>query len=122
MTNDLGSRSPARVIKRTSLVWKRAELSAAAFRELWLGEHVAYAKQLPGMREYVIDFVQEGVEGAPAGIATVRFDDRNALDAAFAVRSLAEQLARTRDEFAEKVQPLIVEECVVVAPRAGSTR
>jgi uncharacterized protein (TIGR02118 family) len=103
-------------------VWKRAELSAAEFRELWLGEHAAYAKQLPGLREYVIDFVQEGVEGAPAGIANIRFDDRNALDAAFGVPFLKEQLARTRDGFAETVQPLIVEECVVVAHRAEPTR
>ena len=57
------------MIKRTSLVWKRPGLSAAAFRDRWLGEHVAYAKQLPGLEQYVIDFITEGPEGSPAGIA-----------------------------------------------------
>ena len=106
------------MIKRTSLVWKRPELSDAEFRRLWLGEHVEYAKQLPGLREYVIDFVTDGPSGAPAGIATVRFDSREALDAAFAIPHLKENLLRTRDQFAASVQVTIVDENVVV-PRAG---
>lgn len=102
------------MIKRISLVWKRPELSDTDFRRLWLGEHAEYAKQLPGVREYTIDFVTEGPPGAPAGIATLRFDSREALEAAFSLPHLKEDLLRTREQFAESVQVMIVEECSVV--------
>lgn len=102
------------MIKRVSLVWKRPELSDAEFRQLWLGEHIRYAKQLPGLREYVIDFVAEGPKGAPSGVATVRFDTREALDAAFSIPEVREGLLSTREQFAERVQVMIVDEHVVV--------
>jgi uncharacterized protein (TIGR02118 family) len=102
------------MIKRTSLVWKRPELSDAEFCRLWLGEHVQYAKQLPGLREYVIDFVRDAPSGSPAGIATLRFDTREALEAAFSDPELKENLLRTREQFAESVQVMIVDEHVVV--------
>ena len=102
------------MIKRTSLVWKRPELSDAEFRELWLGEHIVYAKQLPGVREYVIDFVAGAANGEPNGIATLRFDSREALDAAFAVPHIKEGLLRTREQFAQRVQVMIVDEHFIV--------
>ena len=102
------------MIKRTSLVWKHPELSDAKFRELWLGEHIVYAKQLPGVREYVIDFVVDAVDGQPNGIATLRFDSREALDAAFAIPHIKEGLLRTRERFAQRVQVMIVDEHTVV--------
>jgi uncharacterized protein (TIGR02118 family) len=104
------------MIKRTSLVWKRPELSDAEFRRLWLGEHIVYAKQLPGLRQYVIDFVADAAHGEPNGIATLRFDSREALDAAFAVQHIKEGLFRTREQFAQRVQVMIVDEhCIVPA-------
>jgi uncharacterized protein (TIGR02118 family) len=103
------------MVKRTSLVWKRPELSAAEFRRLWLGEHVAYAKRLSGLHEYVIDFVKEGPADGPSGIATVRFESRAALDAAFGEPVLKENLLRTRDEFARSVQLLFIDEEVIVS-------
>lgn len=102
------------MIKRTSFVWKRPELSDAEFRRLWLGEHVEYAKQLSGLREYVIDFVTDAPSGAPSGIATLRFDSREALDAAFSDPRLKENLLRTREQFAHSVQVMMVDEHVVV--------
>jgi len=110
------------LVKRTSLVWKRPELSDAEFRRLWLDEHVEYAKQLPDLREYTIDFVTEAPEGAPSGIATVRFDSRAALDAAFSVPHLKENLLRTREQFARVVQVLIVDEQLVVPRTSGDLR
>jgi uncharacterized protein (TIGR02118 family) len=107
------------MIKRISLVWKHRELSDADFRQLWLGEHVDYAKQLPGVRAYSIDFVTEGVDGGPSAIATLRFDSRHALDAAFSVPQLKENLLRTREQFAEAVQVMIVEECIVIPQNSG---
>jgi len=110
------------MIKRTSLVWKHPHLSDAEFRRIWLGEHVKYAKQLPGVREYTIDFVSEGPSGAPSAIATLRFDSRDALEAAFSVPHLKENLLRTREQFAESVQVIIVEECTVVPRILGDVQ
>jgi uncharacterized protein (TIGR02118 family) len=101
--------------KRISLVWKHAHLSDAEFRRKWLGEHVNYARRIPGVREYVIDFVPDAPEGAPSGIATLRFDSRAALDAAFSDVQLNEDLRRTREEFAQRVQVMIVDEQIVIA-------
>jgi uncharacterized protein (TIGR02118 family) len=102
------------MVKRVSIVWKRAELSDAEFRRTWLSEHVEYAKRLSGIREYVIDFVTEGTSDGPSGIATLRFDSREGLDAAFSDPALSRELARTREQFARHVQVLIVDEETVV--------
>jgi uncharacterized protein (TIGR02118 family) len=107
------------MIKRTSLVWKRAELTDAEFRRLWLGEHVEYAKQLPGLREYIIDFVVDAPIGAPSAVATLRFDSREALEAAFKVPHLNDNLMRTREQFAQSVQIMIVDEHVIVPRQTG---
>ena len=107
------------MIKRTSLVWKRPELSDAEFREIWLGEHVEYAKRLPGLRAYVIDFVAEGPSDGPSGIATLRFDSRETLDSAFSDPALSGALMRTREQFARAVQVMIVDEAIVV-PYVGT--
>jgi hypothetical protein len=107
------------MIKRTSLVWKRSELSDVEFRQLWLGEHVDYGKGLVGLREYVIDFVTQGSNDGPSGIATLRFDSHRALDAAFSDPILSGHLMRTREHFARAVQVMIVDEEIVV-PRIQS--
>lgn len=102
------------MIKRVSLVWKHTHLSDEEFRRLWLGEHVDVARRIPGVREYSIDFVPQAPVGAPSGIATLRFDSRAALDAAFSDSKLNDELRRTRDVFAERVQVMIVDEHIVV--------
>jgi uncharacterized protein (TIGR02118 family) len=106
------------MIKRVSLVWKRPELSNLEFRKLWLGEHAEYAKRLPGLREYLIDFVTEGPEEGPSGLATLRFDSREALEVAFSDPDLGHELLRTRERFARAVQVMIVDEQAVV-PRVA---
>ena len=109
------------MIKRISLVWKRRELSDSEFRRLWLGRHVEYAKQLPGLREYAIDFVKDAPRGAPSAIATLRFDSREALEKAFSIPHVKEGLLRTREQFAEVVQVVIVDEHVVVDRHSGTS-
>lgn len=104
------------MIKRVSLVWKHAHLSDAEFRHLWLGQHVDFARRIPGVREYIIDFVPDAPADAPAGIATLRFESRAALDAAFSDAQLNEDLRRTREEFARRVQVMIVDEQIVIPP------
>jgi uncharacterized protein (TIGR02118 family) len=108
------------MIKRISLVWKRPELSDAEFRGIWLGEHVEHAKKLPGVREYTIDFVTDAPAGTPSAVATLRFDSRAALDAAFSNPQLQENLARTRNQFAANVQVMIVEEVSIVPQNRGN--
>ncbi len=110
------------MIKRTSLVWKRRDISDAEFRAAWLGEHADCARRLPGLREYVVDFVKEGPSGGPSGIATVRFDTRETLDNAFSTAGLKEELLRTRDRFAESVQVFFVDECIVVGRQSEARR
>lgn len=101
------------MFKRISLVWKRPELSQEEFAKLWLGEHADLARQLPKLREYVVDFVENPRPGEPDGVATVRFDSREDCDAAFATPGLGEELLRTRDEFAASVSVLFVDEHVL---------
>jgi uncharacterized protein (TIGR02118 family) len=103
------------MIKRISLVWKRPELSDQEFRRLWLGEHAEYAKRLPGLREYLIDFVTEGPEEGPSAIATLRFDTRAALEAAFSDPDLGRELLRTRETFARAVLVMMVDEHAVIS-------
>lgn len=107
------------MIKRISLVWKRPELSNEEFRRIWLGEHVMYARQLKGVREYTIDFAGDVSAGLPSAIATLRFDSRDALEQAFSDPQLNENLLRTREQFARQVQVMIVDECVVIAGDSG---
>jgi len=108
------------MVKRISLVWKRRGLTDEEFRRIWLGEHVDYAKQLPGLRAYNIDFVTDCTSEGPSAIATLRFDSKQALDAAFNVPHIKENLMRTREQFAESVQVMIVDE-VIVVPRDSGT-
>jgi uncharacterized protein (TIGR02118 family) len=107
------------MIKRVSLVTKRPELSRQQFIDRWLGEHVQVALQLPGLREYVIDFALEPDGNDPDGIATLRFDSREACDAAFAVPSLRDALRRTREDFAESAQVLFVDERIILRQSDG---
>ena len=107
------------MIKRVSLVWKRAGLSDAEFRRLWLGEHAELAKGLKDVRGYVIDFIPDAGEGMPSGLATLRFASREALETAFADRELTQELVRTRDLFAERVEVFLVDEAVVVPEAEG---
>jgi hypothetical protein len=64
------------MIKRTSLVWKKPGLSDAAFKACWLGEHAELAKQLVGVREYIIDFIADAPTGLPSGCARRDFHRR----------------------------------------------
>jgi uncharacterized protein (TIGR02118 family) len=113
---------PFGMIKRISLVWKRLELTDAEFRRIWLGEHVSYAKQLPGVREYTIDFATTDDPALPSAIATLRFDSREALDAAFNTPHLGQNLLQTREQFARAVQVMIVDEHVVVSRMKADRR
>ncbi len=101
------------MFKRVTLVWRRADLTRQMFADHWLGEHAQLARCLPGLREYVVDIVDDPGPGEPDGIAALRFDSRHACEAAFSTPGLGEDLRRTRDDFAASVQVLYVDEHVV---------
>jgi uncharacterized protein (TIGR02118 family) len=101
------------MIRRFSLVRKRPELSPEEFLVRWTGEHVEIAKQLPGLRGYVIH-VLDGEAPPYDGIAITSFDSREEAERAFADPALAEGLARTRDEFAASVEVYFAQEHVIV--------
>lgn len=101
------------MIRRLSLVRRRPELSRAEFVERWTGEHVEIAKQLPGLRGYVIH-VLDGESPPYDGIAVTTFDSREDAERAFGIPELADGLRRTRDDFAASVEVYFAEEHVIV--------
>jgi uncharacterized protein (TIGR02118 family) len=98
------------MIKRVSAVRRRADLSREEFVRLWIVEHGPVALELEGLREYTVDIVQGDVDPGFDGLATVRFDSLDAMQQAFADTRVAAELARTRESFAAKVTPVIVDE------------
>jgi uncharacterized protein (TIGR02118 family) len=104
------------VIRRFSLVRKRPELSTEEFLARWTGEHVDIAKQLPGLRGYVIHIL-DGAAPPYDGIAITTFESREDAERAFADPALAKGLARTRDEFAASVEVYFAKEHVIVEER-----
>ena len=69
------------------VVMYRTPKDAAAFDAYYFATHIPIAKQIPGLRKYE---VSRGAVGTPAGpskfhpIATLHFDDMQAVQAAFA--------------------------------------
>jgi len=68
---------------------RRPELSRGAFHDWWLGPHRELAEQLPGLRRYIISLVLGTGDGPFDGMAELWFDDRAALDAAYASEASA---------------------------------
>jgi uncharacterized protein (TIGR02118 family) len=101
------------MIRRFSLVRKRPELSREEFLARWLGEHAEIAKQLPGLRGYVIHTL-DGDAPPYDAIAVTSFDSREEAERAFADPALADGLARTRDDFAASVEVFFGQEHVIV--------
>ena len=102
------------MLKRISLVWKRAGLSDAAFRRIWLGEHAQLARRLEGLRGYSIAFPESEDPAMPDGIATTLFDSRAACERAFADKELVTGLMRTREDFAGRVVVAFADETTLV--------
>jgi uncharacterized protein (TIGR02118 family) len=101
------------VIRRISLVRKLPGLTREEFLARWTGEHLEFARRLPGLRGYVIQIL-DGESPPVDGIAITSFDSREAAERAFADPELAEGLRRTRDEFAASVDVYFAEEHIIV--------
>ena len=102
------------MIRRVSVVRRRPDISREEFIARWTGEHAHVAKHLQGLRAYVIYFASDECE-AFDGIAVTSFDSRQAAETAFADPVVADELRRTREEFAATVEVCFVDEHVVVA-------
>jgi hypothetical protein len=102
------------MIRRISVVHRRADISQDEFARRWLGEHAEVAARLEGLREYVLYLATDDACASFDGIAVTTFDSREAAEHAFADADLADDLRRTREEFAESVEVCFVEEHIVV--------
>jgi hypothetical protein len=66
------------------------------------------------VREYTVDVGTESGESLWDAVATLRFDDEAAMLRCLADPTVAPELLRTRDAFAEEVQVMLVEEHRVI--------
>ena len=101
------------MIRRISVVHRRADISRDEFTRRWLGEHAEVAARLEGLRGYAVYLATDACASFD-GIAVTTFDSREAAESAFADPRVADDLRRTRDEFAESVEVCFVEEHIVV--------
>jgi hypothetical protein len=94
-----------------SFVRLRRDLPRDECVRLWLGPHADIVRGLPEVREYTIDVASGPVpnDGWDA-VATLRFDDEAALRRSLEEPAVAAELLRTREDFAEAVQVVIVDE------------
>ena len=101
------------MIRRISVVHRRADISREEFARRWLGEHAEVAARLEGLRGYVLYLATDACASFD-GIAVTTFDSREAAERAFADPAVADDLRRTRDDFAESVEVCFVDEHVIV--------
>jgi uncharacterized protein (TIGR02118 family) len=82
----------------------------------WLGPHAQIATQLPGLRGYVVNAIEEREEVGWDGIAETWFDSREDAIRAFASEPMLTMLAEDRPKFLEEVKVIFVEEHIVMPP------
>ena len=95
------------MIKVLVLLRRPADWPRERFHRWWLDEHVPYVTPLPGLRKYRVCLVTGSTshEGYPPwdGIAELWFDDRAALEAAWASEAGVAALAHSRASHRERL-------------------
>lgn len=106
----------AAVIKRVSLVRRKAGTPRDEFLAHWMGPHAEIVRQLPGVRGLRFGVVQSWTpeEAAWDGIGEVWFDSIESAAAAFAAEPHHALLAADRQSFLGEAQSCFVEEHTVV--------
>jgi uncharacterized protein (TIGR02118 family) len=104
------------VIKRISIVHKRTDLKTAQFVKHWLGPHAKLARQVPGLRGYVVYVADDPDQAGCDGVAITWFDSREAAEAGFASEPIRSALAVDRQLFLKEVRVFFAEEHVVLTP------
>ena len=73
------------MIKVMALMKRRTDMSFDDFRQWILVDHVAFARNLPGMKKYTSNvLVTENPDAPFDGVSEMYFDDEAAMAAAFA--------------------------------------
>jgi len=73
------------MIKVMALMKRKTDMSFEDFRQWILVDHVAFAKQLPGLRKYTSNVLMAENPDAPFdGVSEMHFEDEAAMAAAFA--------------------------------------
>lgn len=106
------------MIKRISLVRRKAGMDADAFHAHWTGPHAAIIRRLPGLRGLRFNRVQawSPADAAWDGVGEVWFDSIEAASEAFATEPFATELAADRVKFLGEAQSCFVEEETAVPP------
>jgi hypothetical protein len=112
-----------RPVKHVSLVRLRRDLSREECLSRWFGEHSEILCRLPRVREYTVDvFPRPSVEGGWDGVSTLRFESGSDLRSSLGHPEIVDALLRTRAEFLEAVDVMIVEEHRLVLETALRSR
>ena len=109
------------MIKRVSLIRRKAGMSREEFFAHWTGPHAAIVRQMPGVRGLRFGKVQSWnpEEAAWDGVGEVWFDSMEDAARAFATEPYASQLVEDRKKFMGEAQSCFVTEHTVVAPPEG---
>ena len=109
------------MIKRVSLIRRKAGMSREAFFAHWTGPHAAIVRQMPGVRGLRFGKVESWnpEEAAWDGVGEVWFDSMEDAARAFATEPYASQLVEDRKKFMGEAQSCFVTEHTVVAPPEG---
>lgn len=105
------------MIKRVSLVRKRAELTTEQFVAHWLGPHAEIVKRdLPGLLGYVVNVCTDPEVAGWDGFAEVWFASLEEAEAAFLSEPFRSQMIDDRPKFVAEQVVFFVDEKAVVSP------
>jgi uncharacterized protein (TIGR02118 family) len=106
------------VIKRVSLVRRKAGMSREAFLAHWTGPHAEIVRQLPGLRGLRFGVVERwSPEGSGwDGVGELWFEDIAAAEAAFTAEPHISRLIEDRKKFLGEAEWCFVEEVTAIAP------
>jgi uncharacterized protein (TIGR02118 family) len=109
------------VIKRVSLLRRRADLTHEEFLAHWTGPHAQIVRGLPGLRGLRFGDVQSWSPGEAFwdGVGEVWFDSIESAEAAFAAEPHHARLVEDRKLFIAEAQSCFVVEHTAVAPPAA---
>jgi len=109
------------MIKRVSLIRRRAGMSPSAFHAHWTGPHADIVRRLPGLRGLRFGLVQSWnpAEAGWDGVGEVWFDSVAAAEEAFASEPCLSLLVADRKLFMAEAQSCFVTELTVVTPPEG---
>lgn len=106
------------MIKRISMVRRRAGMSREDFAAHWLGPHADVIRTLPGIRGYVVNLADDPETAGWDGIAEVWFDSIEDVELAFGGEEAKALLAADRPLFVGELVVFFADENVVIPLRS----